>query len=1746
MPSWKKVVLHGSSGSLAHLKLENLTSQNVLGTDANGNVIAGSVSGYSLPVANSSTLGGIKVGNGLTMNGGTGVLSVNSNITASKLTITADSSSAQVYGIYFGTVGSNASPKGDSSGINYFPYTQTTTIKNLSVANNISVNGTVDGRDIAGDGTKLDGLIAQTSSFLVDTVYTLPIATTTALGGIKIGSGLTVNKTTGVVTAPAGTILSADRQNFYSGSLSLTGSGATSVTYSSQIGGFIISSTDTDTTYSAATTSTAGLMSSTDKTKLDGIAASANNYSLPIATASALGGIKIGSGLSINSETGVLSANVQAGTILSANRRDYYSGSLNLTGDGATTVTYSAEAGGFVISSTDTDTDTWRPLGTGATDAAAGNHTHDDRYLKIADTGSIIDYIVASAPGTLDTLNEIAAAIGDDANFSASIAAKIASKADANHTHDYLPLAGGTITRMVTAYTNLTNGEDWANSPISLRERDAVDSTQSADKYSPNLNFHWAGRVSKSLWMGANGKLNWGEYTAAGIPQADGTIKAATFEGALSGNATSATSATSASYAATGPFAATSHTHNYDNYGSWTISDRTNTGEIGSGTTLAVTGAGATSVSYDRNTGILTISSTDTDTNTWRPLGTGATDAAAGNHLHDDRYYTETEIDTKLAGYYNKTFQAFYVTGRGDTYYKVSFDVDQLDEIEIFRNYSDSIGGTDANWNNGSATHFGGMSITGKVQENAWGGMREFEDVHVTHNYTVIVGRIDMGDGAEYSKLNVWLRGGPNVRYFVRRKGGASTTVTVDLSSYINSPDTEYDNPYLNKVFYKDATLNIGGSIEVDGTVDGRDIATDGTKLDGIAANANNYSLPVASASVLGGIKVGTNLSITDGVLSSTDTNTVTSVGVTGDLTSGNITLAGSGATTITKSGGTITITSTDTDTTYSNATTERAGLMSTTDKTKLDGIAASANNYSLPLATSSVLGGVKIGYTASGKNYPVQLSNEQMYVNVPWTDTDTTYSDATTSRAGLMSTTDKSKLDGIAASANNYSLPVASASVLGGIKVGTNLSISEGVLSSTDTNTWRPLGTGATDAAAGNHTHDDRYYTETEVNSYLDGKLTNTWDSTTNVSNGFSDRVGGWNPSDDNYWDATLRSTSGRIYTDVSGRTADASGYSIDFAVPSGMKMMHISTLAWSNTGYFDVYGVKSNGTALWIKRINDFQDVQHESVSLDHAGSHMYKVEGVDRFTTIRLKGRVGRLHLQGVGWTKERGGGDSFNGFVHIDNVYSPSTILTSGNIGSYALTSLPSHTHDDRYYTETEVDTLLAGKQASGTYLTSLPSHDHDDRYFTETESDSRFLKLAGGTMTGTLTAPTIVPTLFHYAYGWRKYFKVRSVGVNGGSINGKWVHLFSVEIVGSYDKALIKAKLNGYDDVAIGTEVIHVLYENGGSTQENHDLYWYSIDNTASIFKAVKSIRTSASGLRNSYEVWAQMAGDWRDTFTMEVEFWEEENRALTFGTAAGQAEEPSGDSNDIVKTSRQWAVNSNLYIGGNITLAGTVDGRDIATDGTKLDGIAANANNYSLPIASASTLGGIKIGTNLSIDTNGVVSSTDTNTWRPLGTGATDAAAGNHTHDDRYYTETESDTRFARKDSTDSADLLGLVTVNVDMTLRTDWQATSIRGNTLSTGTYIVQVYVNDYAVGGGHYTEYYSGTMSWFGTATNSTVTDEIVLHRAGHAPNSGRIYLRTKRTPGANDGNMYLEMAGDTDNTGSSRYVFKFRRLI
>ena len=74
-------------------------------------------------------------------------------------------------------------------------------------------------------------------------------------------------------------------------------------------------------------------------------------------------------------------------------------------------------------------------------------------------------------------------------------------------------------------------------------------------------------------------------------------------------------------------------------------------------------------------------------------------------------------------------------------------------------------------------------------------------------------------------------------------------------------------------------------------------------------------------------------------------------------------------------------------------------------------------NNTTYNEATADTLGLVKIGYASNGKNYAVLLDNGKMYVSVPWTDNNTTYSQATSDNLGLVK---------IGYSANGKNYPVA------------------------------------------------------------------------------------------------------------------------------------------------------------------------------------------------------------------------------------------------------------------------------------------------------------------------------------------------------------------------------------------------------------------------------------------------------------------------------------------------------------------------------------------------------------------------------------------------------------------------------------------------------------------------------------------------------------------------------------------------
>jgi hypothetical protein len=67
---------------------------------------------------------------------------------------------------------------------------------------------------------------------------------------------------------------------------------------------------------------------------------------------------------------------------------------------------------------------------------------------------------------------------------------------------------------------------------------------------------------------------------------------------------------------------------------------------------------------------------------------------------------------------------------------------------------------------------------------------------------------------------------------------------------------------------------------------------------------------------------------------------------------------------------------------------------------------------------------------------------------------------------------------------------------------------------------------------------------------------------------------------------------------------------------------------------------------------------------------------------------------------------------------------------------------------------------------------------------------------------------------------------------------------------------------------------------------------------------------------------------------------------------------------------------------------------------------------------------------------------------------------------------------------------------------------------------------------------------MSWHGTETNHSDSDEIILHKVGHAV-SKHIYLRTMQTYRTDGRHLRLQIAASANLTSAS-YTFKFKKLI
>ena len=308
---------------------------------------------------------------------------------------------------------------------------------------------------------------------------------------------------------------------------------------------------------------------------------------------------------------------------------------------------------------------------------------------------------------------------------------------------------------------------------------------------------------------------------------------------------------------------------------------------------------------------------------------------------------------------------------------------------------------------------------------------------------------------------------------------GSNVTLTPDATNdkiTIAAKDTVYTHPTTSG----NKHIPSGGSSgqilrwSADGT------AVWGNDSNTTYSNATTSAAGLMSASdksKLDGIATGANKITVDSALSSSSTNPVQNKVI-------NSALSGKAAS----------------NHGHSDATTSAAGFLSAADKTKLDGIATGANAYTHPSYTAKSAGLYKVTVDASGHVSATSAVAKSDITALGIPSTDTTYSNATTSAAGLMSASDKSKLDGIASGANAYTLPTAS-STLGGVKTTSTVTsasgytacpIISGVPYYKDTNTTYSLSSfGITATAAELNKMDGVTATTAELN-YVDGVTSN------------------------------------------------------------------------------------------------------------------------------------------------------------------------------------------------------------------------------------------------------------------------------------------------------------------------------------------------------------------------------------------------------------------------------------------------------------------------------------------------------------------------------------------------------------------------------------------------------------------------------------------------------------------------------
>lgn len=391
----------------------------------------------------------------------------------------------------------------------------------------------------------------------------------------------------------------------------------------------------------------------------------------------------------------------------------------------------------------------------------------------------------------------------------------------------------------------------------------------------------------------------------------------------------------------------------------------------------------------------------------------------------------------------------------------------------------------------------------------------------------------------------------------------------------------------------------------------------------------------------------------------------------------------------------------------------------------------------------------------------------------------------ATQSAAGFMSAADKKKLDGIAEGANKYSLPTATSNVLGGVKTGANITNNSGVLSVTaanvtnalgytppkqDTNTWRPVVNSLTNSATDQSlaANQGKILNESKAAMIV---LTNE-NLNDVVTPGFYSSGGGNNvtnkPSNvDNFGLIVIHQASGNYYTQIvysdsaayrrhcvngtwsgwvqdkltdtdtwrgiqNNLTSDSTTDSLSAAQGKALKTLVDGKAAMGHThnSIKDIGNKSSDTTFAYSKAGMSYTDYTWlagwNGYELRAVNKGQFATAGHTHDASVLINNlSIGDSTPQDDDYyvSQYAGGGTTSTTYYRRPVKALWSYIKGKGDAiyqpkGSYAASN---HTHDDRYYTESEIDSKLSGK---------ANNHSHP------------YLPLAGGTMSGTITFAAI--------------------------------------------------------------------------------------------------------------------------------------------------------------------------------------------------------------------------------------------------------------------------------------------------------------------------------------------------------------------------------------------------------------------